>query len=74
MAAPNELAGLKIAVSAFISLSVILSVAVYFLYSAYSSAEVRLRATLNQNQQLSRSQTLLQKQYDELKTQMSNPP
>jgi hypothetical protein len=71
MAAANESQGLKIAVSAFLSLSVILSVALYFLYSAYSSAEARLDAALTQNQQLSKAQKLLQTQYDELKSQMS---
>jgi hypothetical protein len=71
MAAPNESQGLKIAVSAFLSLSVILSVALYFLYSAYSVAEARLDAALTQNQQLSKAQRLLQARYDELKSQMS---
>ena len=41
MSAPNEFVGLKIAVAAFISLSVILAVACYFLYSAYTNAEAR---------------------------------
>ncbi len=39
MAAANESQGLKIAVAAFITLTVILTVTSYFLYSAYSSAE-----------------------------------
>jgi hypothetical protein len=41
MAVANESQGLKIAVAAFISLSVILAVACYFLYSAYTMAEAR---------------------------------
>ncbi len=42
MAAANESQGLKIAVAAFIALTVILTVTSYFLYSAYSTAEARL--------------------------------
>ena len=41
MSAPNEFVGLKIAVAAFISLSVILAVACYFLYAAYTEADAR---------------------------------
>ncbi len=41
MAGANESQGLKIAVAAFITLSVILAVACYFLYSAYNAAEAR---------------------------------
>jgi hypothetical protein len=41
MAKENESRGLKIAVAAFISLSVILAVACYFLYAAYTQAEAR---------------------------------
>jgi hypothetical protein len=37
----NESRGLKIAVAAFITLSVILAVACYFLYSAYTEADAR---------------------------------
>ena len=36
MAAANESQGLKIAVAAFMTLTVILAVTSYFLYSAYS--------------------------------------
>jgi len=46
MPAANESQGLKIAVAAFITLSVILTVTSYFLYSAYSQAELRY-ATAN---------------------------
>jgi hypothetical protein len=49
MAAANELQGLKIAVAAFISLSVILAVACYFLYSAYATAEARRVAAETRN-------------------------
>jgi hypothetical protein len=42
MAAVNESQGLKIAVAAFITLTVILAVTSYFLYSSASSAQARL--------------------------------
>ncbi len=71
MAADNESQGLKIAVAAFLSLSVILSVAVYFLYSAYSQAEARFAAAMTRNQQLRQAQALLQRQCDELKLQIT---
>ena len=41
MAAANESQGLKIAVAAFITLTVILTVSSYFLYSNGASAEAR---------------------------------
>jgi hypothetical protein len=41
MAAVDESQGLKIALAAFISLSVILAVACYFLYSLYTVADAR---------------------------------
>jgi len=71
MAAANESQGLKIAVAAFLSLSVVLSVALYFLYAANATAEARLEFALIQNQQLSKAQRLLQRQCDELKMQIN---
>ncbi len=62
---------MKIAVAAFLSLSVILSVALYFLYAAYTQAEARLDAALTQNQQLTKAHALLQRQCDELRMQIS---
>ena len=44
MAAANESQGLKIAVAAFITLTVILTVSCYFLYSNGASAEARLQS------------------------------
>lgn len=41
MAEANESQGLKIAVAALISISVILAVACYFLYAAYTQADAR---------------------------------
>jgi hypothetical protein len=44
MAAANESQGLKIAVAAFVTLTVILAVTSYFLYTAYSKSEAQLEA------------------------------
>ena len=44
MAAANESQGLKIAVAAFVTLTVFLAVASYFLYSAYSRSEAQLES------------------------------
>jgi hypothetical protein len=49
MAAADESQGLKIAVAAFITLSVILAVACYFLYSAYTTADARRMAAETKN-------------------------
>jgi hypothetical protein len=73
MAAPDESQGLKIAVAALLTISVILAVGLYFLYAAYSAAGARLDAALNQNRQLMKTQMLLQTHYNELKKQMSKP-
>lgn len=54
MAAANESQGLKIAVAIFVSLTVILSVATYFVYSEYSKSEEKLADATqkaSQNQQ-----------------------
>ncbi len=74
MTANNESQGLKIAVAAFLTTSVILAVALYFVYSAYTSAEARLDAALTENKQLIKTQSLLQTQYDEVKRQMGKAP
>lgn len=44
MSQDNESAGLKIALAGFISLSVILAVACYFLYTAYMKSEAGRQA------------------------------
>ena len=41
MSNADESQGLKIAVAAFLALSVILAVACYFLYAAYAAADAR---------------------------------
>jgi hypothetical protein len=71
MTEEKEVQGLKISVAALATLTVILAVAAYFLYSAYASAEARLQVVVRQNDELTRSQQALQKRYDELKADMS---
>ena len=45
-AAANESQGLKIAVAAFVVLTVALAVTSYFMYSAYSRSEAQLESEL----------------------------
>jgi hypothetical protein len=67
MAAANESQGLKIAVAAFIALSVILSVTSYFLYSAYSSADAQLTTTKESLNQQKKATDLGLSQYGEMR-------
>src|SRR5438874_1318237 len=70
MAAANESQGLKIAVAAFITLSVLLSVTSYFLYSAYSSADARLTTTAEDLNKAKAAQGLIQNQYEDMRTKI----
>ncbi len=63
--ARNESSGLKIALSAFITLSVILSVASYFLYSSYSSSMTEIA---NLKAQVQRIQDECAREKDRLRT------
>ncbi|MGP0066613.1 MAG: coiled-coil domain-containing protein [Isosphaeraceae bacterium] len=67
MAAANESQGLKIAVAAFIALSVILSVASYFLYSAYSSADAKLQTTTDSLNQAKKAASDALNQYQDMR-------
>jgi peptidoglycan hydrolase CwlO-like protein len=67
MAAANESQGLKIAVAAFIALSVILSVASYFLYSAYSSADAQLQTTKDALNTAKKAQNDILSQYQDMR-------
>ena len=69
-AASNESQGLKIAVAAFIALSVILSVASYFLYSAYASADAKLISNTEELNKAKSVQHELQNQFDDLKSKV----
>jgi hypothetical protein len=67
MAAANESQGLKIAVAAFIALTVILTVTSYFLYSAYSSAEARLESANSELQKKNQAASLALTQYEDVR-------
>jgi len=67
MAAANESQGLKIAVAAFIALTVILTVTSYFLYSGYSQADARLTSANEDLQKKSQAASLALTQYDEIR-------
>jgi len=70
MAAANESQGLKIAVAAFIALSVILSVASYFLYSAYSSADAQLQSTKDALTTAKKAQSDALNQYQDMRNKI----
>jgi len=70
MAAANESQGLKIAVAALISLSVILTVTSYFLYSNVSIAEAKLGAERDARRNDKRAAALALSQYDEMRTRI----
>jgi hypothetical protein len=70
MAAVNESQGLKIAVAFFISLSVILAVTSYFLYSSVSSTRWRLDSERDAHHFAKRATAMAVTQYDELRTRI----
>jgi hypothetical protein len=70
MAAANESQGLKIAVAAFIALTVILTVTSYFLYSAYSASEAKLQAANDELGKKNQAASLAITQYDEVRTKV----
>ncbi len=70
MAAANESPGLKIAVAAFLTLSVILAVTSFFLYSNASIAKARLDSERNAHENARRAVALAARQYDELRTRI----
>ncbi len=70
MGAANESQGLKIAVAAFISLTVMLAVTSYFLYSNVASAQARLDFALVAERRAKLSANLALSQYDEMRTKV----
>ncbi len=70
MAAANESQGLKIAVAAFIGLSVIMSVVSYFLYSAYSAADAKLTTTNESLTQAKKAQGDILNQYQDMRSKI----
>ena len=63
----NDSQGLKIAVAAFVSLTVILAVTAYFLYSAYAKADAQLAAETQKANTSQQAANLALTQYDELR-------
>lgn len=72
MAAANESQGLKIAVAAFVSLTVILAVAAYFLYSNYDQTAARLAAAEQTAREKSNAASLALMQYEDLKKRIGS--
>ena len=70
MAAANESQGLKIAVAAFITLTVILAVTSYFLYSNVASAQARLDFALVAERRAKLLANVVLSQYDEMRTKV----
>jgi hypothetical protein len=70
MAAANESQGLKIAVAAFITLTVILTVTSYFLYSNGDSAEKKLLAELEAHSKTKAAQSLALTQYNDVRSKV----
>ena len=70
MTAANESQGLKIAVAAFISLTVILAVTSYFLYANVASAQARLDVALDAERRSKLSANLALSQYDAMRTRI----
>ena len=67
MAAANESQGLKIAVAAFVSLTVIMAVTSYFLYSAYQDRDAKLTAADDKLRTAQKAQSEALNQYDDLR-------
>lgn len=67
MAAANESQGLKIAVAIFVTLTVILAVTSYFLYSSYARAEGLLQAEAEKASKAQRQASEALNQYDEFR-------
>jgi hypothetical protein len=67
MAAANESQGLKIAVAAFIALTVILTVTCYFLYSAYAAADAQKAAAQDEASKQGKAASISLNQYEEVR-------
>ena len=70
MTAANESQGLKIAVAAFMTLTVILAVTSYFLYSNTSAAQARLDFERETVARAKHTANLALRQYDEMRTRI----
>jgi len=72
MAAANESQGLKIAVAAFITMTVILTVTSYWQYSNASSAEARLQSEQEAHKKTKDEAVKWVSQYDEMRTKITS--
>jgi hypothetical protein len=72
MAAANEAQGLKIAVAAFVSLTVILAVTSYFLYSNYDQASAKLDKANQDLQTAKKAQSDAVNQYEDLRKRIGS--
>ncbi len=70
MAEDSESQGLKIAVAAFITLTVILAVSSYFLYASVASAQARLASALEAQRRDKRVADLAMTHYDQLRNRI----
>jgi hypothetical protein len=70
MTTANESQGLKIAVAAFITVTVILAVTAYFLYSNVANAQARLASAREAEHRDKLAANLALRQYDELRTRI----
>ena len=70
MAESNESQGLKIAVAAFITITVILAVTSYFLYASVSTAQARLDTEREARAMDKRVAALALRQYDTMRTRV----
>src|SRR5215469_11505275 len=71
-ASSSDSQGLKIAVAAFVSLTVILAVTSYFLYSNYSQAAAQLEAEKAKGQTSQQAANLALTQYDETRKRIGS--
>lgn len=67
MAASNDSQGLKIAVAAFVSLTVILAVSCYFLYSNYSQTDMARAKAVSAKEQADKAASIAIKNLDEFR-------
>ncbi len=72
MPAANESQGLKIAVAAFVALTVILAVTSYFLYSNYDRTAAQLAAAQQSEQTAKKAQSDALNQYEELRKRIGS--
>jgi hypothetical protein len=71
MTESDDSQGLKVAVAAFISLTVILAVTSYFLYSNYAMGQAKLAGAVNEVQLLKQNLSVQHAQIEDLKKKLA---